>query len=64
LTEYKKKTVILAGFMFLFAIFADQVLRQVIHAWTCHETLSALVKRKELNEVRNLNICKGMLHAP
>ncbi|HYN44510.1 MAG TPA: PGF-CTERM sorting domain-containing protein [Candidatus Limnocylindrales bacterium] len=48
-----QKTIILAGFMFLFAIFAAPVFAAGNSCLNCHETLSAFSeKEKELNEVR------------
>ena len=48
-----KKTIILAGFMLLFAIFAEPVFAAGNSCLDCHETLSAFSeKEKELNEVR------------
>ena len=48
-----KKTIILAGFMFLFAIFAGPVSAADNSCLDCHEKLTAFSeKEKELNEVR------------
>jgi len=48
-----KKTIVLAGFMFLFAIFAAPVSAADNSCLDCHEKLTAFnEKEKQLNEVR------------